>query len=427
MPGKTITSFWLILSWCIFLSSCKTNDRFVARRLREPFRQFLRHPLLGSSHVGVFMKEAGKEKPLLSFQKNKRFIPASNVKILTAYLALKSGQDSSITARVINKNYRHLLIEPMMDPAFLHADFQKHNFLDTLVKYDTLTFIAKEVVPYGPGWAWEDFDRFFMPEISAFPMYGNVVKISRDSSGNNVYPGYFKDSLSANKHAFRRVFCRNQFNIPAISKGQKLIIPFIPDKRTLEGMLRDTLGNKVIFWLEGFNEKISREIKGQPMDTLIRLMMARSDNFYADHLLHHVAECKDWHGKVPDWYTLYLPAMNDHPVLVDGSGLSRYNLISPSDLCVVLEKKWDEVGAKKIRNLYTCGYDAALEKEFGHFGENLLAKTGSMSGIFCLSGYLKSSRGKNLIFSVMINGHVNNLSNCKLLINNLLKEVYNAY
>jgi len=119
--------------------------------------------------------------------------------------------------------------------------------------------------------------------------------------------------------------------------------------------------------------------------------------------------------------------MHDKPVMVDGSGLSRYNLISPSDLCVVMEKKWEDIGEKKIRTIYTSGYDAALEKEFGHFGENLHAKTGSMSGIFCLSGYLKSSKGRNLVFSVMINGHVSNTANCKWLINNLLQEVYNAH
>lgn len=395
--------------------------------MRKPLREFRQHPVLESAHVGVLIKEAGQQKPILAYQENKRFIPASNVKILTAYLALQSGLDSTISAQVQTKNSRHLLIQPLADPGFLHPDFEKQNFLDSLKAYDTLTFFTKSVERYGPGWAWEDFDRPFMPEIAAFPLYGNTVRISGDTSGYTVTPRYFTDSLIVGNQPFRRAFDRNQFVIPPVAERKKMAIPFITGQHTTEALLRDTLGEKVIFWKDLGEETFNREIKGQPLDTLVKKMMLRSDNFYAEHVLRQLAKRFLWEGSVSDWFVHHLPAMSDNPVLVDGSGLSRYNLISPSDLCVVLEHQWQQIGETEIRAVYMNGNNSPLRDGFTNFGENIMFKTGSMAGIFCLSGYLKTKAGRILTFSVMINGHRTYPDACKKIIRDLLQQVREKY
>ncbi len=50
------------------------------------------------------------------------------------------------------------------------------------------------LIKFAPGWAWEDFDSYFSPERSAFPMYGNVIRIQNQNE-INVVPAFFENKL----------------------------------------------------------------------------------------------------------------------------------------------------------------------------------------------------------------------------------------
>ena len=52
-------------------------------------------------------------------------------------------------------------------------------------------FTAK---PFGQGWSWDDYDASYMPSRSAFPMYGNVVRVAKTGAQLQVTPSFFKDS-----------------------------------------------------------------------------------------------------------------------------------------------------------------------------------------------------------------------------------------
>jgi len=96
----------------------------------------------------------------------------------------------------------------------------------------------------------------------------------------------------------------------------------------------------------------------------------------------------------------------DGAQLVDGSGLSRRDVIAPDVLLAVLQKMFDATGTSPwMTALPIAGVDGSLENRMkGTPAErNVLAKTGTMSNIRSLAGYVTTRDGEHLAFVVMVN------------------------
>ena len=142
-------------------------------------------------------------------------------------------------------------------------------------------------------------------------------------------------------------------------------------------------------------------------------MMYESDNFVAEQLLLLCAGVKYdtlQQEKIIPWVKDSLfGALPTPPRWVDGSGLSRYNLITPRYLTGVLQRLYREQPHERLFSLFPAGGVSGTLAEWyrGPDGKPFVfAKSGSMSGVQCLSGYLLTKSGKTLIFSFMHNNFV---------------------
>src|SRR5262249_9428563 len=91
--------------------------------------------------------------------------------------------------------------------------------------------------------------------------------------------------------------------------------------------------------------------------------------------------------------------------LVDGSGLSRRDVLAPATLLAVLIRMYDSGGTSAwMRGLPVAGVDGTLAARMkGTAAENnVLAKTGTMSNVRSLAGYVKTRDGEPLAFVVMV-------------------------
>jgi serine-type D-Ala-D-Ala carboxypeptidase/endopeptidase (penicillin-binding protein 4) len=95
--------------------------------------------------------------------------------------------------------------------------------------------------------------------------------------------------------------------------------------------------------------------------------------------------------------------------LADGSGLSRYNLTSP-ELVVALLARMDESVYRDvwIESLPLAGRDGTLAGRMRDppLIEQVRAKTGTLTGVRALSGYLTTRSGERIVFSTFINNHM---------------------
>lgn len=98
--------------------------------------------------------------------------------------------------------------------------------------------------------------------------------------------------------------------------------------------------------------------------------------------------------------------------LADGSGLSRYNIVSPEMTTSLLRHMVvgtdDSTRAAFIRSLPVAGVDGTLggRMRSGPAHANARAKTGTMSHACALSGYVTTRAGTELAFSIMANNYI---------------------
>jgi D-alanyl-D-alanine carboxypeptidase/D-alanyl-D-alanine-endopeptidase (penicillin-binding protein 4) len=103
-------------------------------------------------------------------------------------------------------------------------------------------------------------------------------------------------------------------------------------------------------------------------------------------------------------------------IFLDGSGLSRRNLVTPAAVVRLLvyaaRQPW---GPAYEESLPVSGTDGSLQDRLGKNGATGLvhAKTGTLSHVNALSGYAQTLGGRRLVFSIFCNNH--NLPGSKTL------------
>ena len=94
----------------------------------------------------------------------------------------------------------------------------------------------------------------------------------------------------------------------------------------------------------------------------------------------------------------------DAAQLIDGSGLSRRNAVAPETLVSILLRMYDASGVSPwMTGLPLAGIDGTLaDRMTGTAAErNVRAKTGTMSNIRTLAGYVRTRDGEMLAFAIM--------------------------
>jgi D-alanyl-D-alanine carboxypeptidase/D-alanyl-D-alanine-endopeptidase (penicillin-binding protein 4) len=172
-------------------------------------------------------------------------------------------------------------------------------------------------------------------------------------------------------------------------------------------------------------------IHSQPTDSLLKPMMHRSDNFFAEQALLMVSnEVLGYmnNGKIID--TILKTSLADlphRPRWADASGLSRYNLFTPKDFVAILQKMKAEFGMDRLRVIFPAGGEGTLSNFYKAERPYLYAKTGTLSGVVALSGYLTTAQGKELIVSVLINNHRSGPVQIRRTIEIFLQNIHDRY
>jgi serine-type D-Ala-D-Ala carboxypeptidase/endopeptidase (penicillin-binding protein 4) len=258
-----------------------------------------------AAHTGISIYDPSTSKYLYNYQGDKYFVPASNTKIPTCYAAMKYLGDSLVGLRYIKTDPQNVYLIPTGDPTFLHADFNRQPVYELLKTFEgvTLTLNNWRENGLGNGWAWNDYNDSYEAERSAFPIYGNCLSFTRHNEILKVSPS---KGLKFDAYISKGVIPWDNFNIRRFknensyqlknseNRFSSQTVPFIPNDSIVLIMLEDTLKNlhfKGAFNVLGINginnsmPEVVNTIHSQPTDSLLKPMMHRSDNFFAEQTL----------------------------------------------------------------------------------------------------------------------------------------------
>ena len=151
-----------------------------------------------------------------------------------------------------------------------------------------------------------------------------------------------------------------------------------------------------------------------------------SINLFAEALGHLVANGDNWTDRLSVLFSqLHIDASGI--TLKDASGLSVFDAVPAclfTDLLVNIGQQKENAF---IRSLPVAGIDGGLAgycSAWPLLKNNLKAKTGSMSGVRCLAGFLVDSTGEQLAFTVMVNHYKCTTSQLQKAIGRFLNHLY---
>ena len=432
------THFNLILIASIALFSCSTSKK-IGRMAKN---DVLENEVFVSAHTGISIYEPATGKYWFNYQGNKYFVPASNTKLPTCYAAMKYLGDSLTGIKYIETN-DSLIVIAAGDPTFLHPDFPVQRVFDFLKNNDKPVSIKTSDwndERWGSGWSWNDYSDDYAPERSAMPVYGNVLRLSCTLDNLEFLPGYFKKDVSINNDLDKNLYpgnvhrnmAENNFFVTAANPSKHYTeTPFTTSDSLLASLLADTLRKAVsIHNADGYTKNINeKQLHSQPTDSMLRILMHRSDNFFAEQSLLMVSD--KLLGVMNDDMIIDTLLKTDFkdlpqkPHWVDGSGLSHYNLFSPQDFVAILNKIKNEFGMDRIKSILATGGTGTIRSYYKADSGFIYAKTGTLSGVVALSGYLYTKKNKLLIFSVLVNNHRTSSTNIRRAVEKFIEEVRN--
>lgn len=457
----------LILSLLVFFFSCSVSKQ-ISKSAKD---NVLKNDALQTAHVGISIYEPLTGKYWYNYQADNYFVPASNTKLPTCYAAMKYLGDSLVGLRYTVYNDGSITVQSTGDPTFLHPDFKKqpvYSFLNSVK--DPINVIPShwQEMPWGRGWNWDDLLEAYAPERSEFPIYGNVARFYLVNDTLSVIPNFllnrnYSSILHVNEHrttneflrskkfSMQRSFDSNYFYLSSSSSSFKYseipfrtnIPPVITEKEIKDqnasladkipyAFLEDTLHKKFAYKIcvDKCFEKYSI-IHSQPTASLLKPMMHRSDNFFAEQTLLMVSN--ELLGVMNDEKIIDTLLKTDFknlpqkPRWVDGSGLSRYNLFTPQDFVFILNKMKNDFGMERIKTILPTGNEGTLEGRFAMDSNYIFAKTGTLSGVVSLSGFLYTKKNKLLIFSVLVNNHNSSAGEIRRAVERFVEGIREKY
>lgn len=409
---KGINFSQLFILFIFFLST--------ACSVRQAQKTLLQDPALKGAHVGVAVYNVSNEKWIDKHWSDLYYTPASNTKILSCYLGMRYLGDS-IPGWKMAENKDSLFLMPLGDPTFLHPDFSYQPVADMIRQTKKQVVLCLPDYPdafasYGRGWAWDDYAEDYQPERNRFNIYGNVLTVSNTKAGIQIQPSaLIKNQPPPTQYTewTRDKFSNQFFPTGKTIKDSLQQIPFITDKTyaLAKTLIEDTLHPAFPLVIQkGWHSAGSQILKTVPTDSLLKIMMHRSDNFFAEQIF--LMASQQIIGTINDKAIIDTILKSDFaflpqtPQWADGSGLSRFNLNTPENYVALLRKMENDFSFNRIKGVFAQGGKTSLAAYYKNIPGELYAKTGTLGNQIALSGYITTNKGTHLLFSVLVANHI---------------------
>ena len=422
------------------------TDRDVQSLKRDVDRILARRVLRGT-HLGFIAIDTVHGKVLYTRNADEEFMPASNFKLLVGSAALRTlglGFTFKTTVSTDGTNLylkgggdAQLSATDLEDAAAKVAAVQAH-FSGALIT--DASYFGGQM--YQPGWSWDDLPYYYAPLVSALSLEENVLHLyfrpgpavgtpavlraepQTDALklDNEITTGArgSKDTTDISRDFSDWSTLKLTGSYPIDAKESGDVRPAVPDPAAYAGdvFLKSLRAHGVTVdagmhsGTQPAGAKLLWSHDSEPMPNLLADFWQPSDNLMGELFLLALGVAR---GGTPDPMTAgvneeqrFLKSIGVDASTVsiaDGSGLSQYDRITPHDLLMILQRDWNSPYRNIVIDaLPQSGVSGTLKTAYSGTPaeKNVFAKTGSISHVRTISGFLRTRRHGTVTFSFML-------------------------
>lgn len=440
----------------LVLAGCAATD--TAREVQSAVAELVATEALAGGRVGVLVADGESGQVLAEHAADRGFATASNMKLLSSAVALQTlGEEFTTTTDLVVRGeirdgvlMGDVVLRGHGDPTFGEGpggDAALRAFADALQKLGIRSILGRVIgdaswqgdETLGLGWQWDYLDEDYAAPFGGLCFAGNVVtvRVRPGVSGPELrvlpvlerFPTVAVTQVAAGAKteiAAHRVLGSEKIVVRgtiAVDAKEQVLQVAVRDPSAfaaaaftaaLRGRGIAIEGAAVDFVAFAGPERIVASNTSPTLAAIVRLLLTHSNNLYAEQVWRLAARvavgdastsAAERHAKS------VLAALGvdvGGMVLADGSGLSRRNLVQPRQIARLLVAMHGSPHREAfLAGLPVAGQTGTLRTRFadGPARDHVQAKTGYISRVVCLSGYVqrKAKNAAPLVFSVMLN------------------------
>lgn len=453
----------VVVAISIVLPAARSAERLDGRALEKRLNAVLdRHPTAERATVTLKVVDLESGETLVDRGGDRLQVPASNLKIYTSACALDTFGPEHRFETVVRA-------AGPIERGVLQGDLQLIGGGDAMLSSEDLQKLARRVVEelgvktiqgevvvdnsryasrmLGPGWMWDDEAEYYNMSVTPLMVDFNVaaVKLTPNAQGMataalvppSIQPplvGVAESKNSGGSLAWRRPLTTpiEYRSDRKLEKRADVRLSVHDPAAWVAGMFTEMLREAGVEFspakteggdVAGKNQRVTKELahEGPTLAETLKHFNHVSENAVGEVLLHEIAlargaERPDWPDGakiISEWLVERAKLEPGSFRYVDGSGLSRYNLISADSSVRLLQhlKQGDDF-EPFFQSLPTS--EVALDNEMlagardKSNSPRVSAKGGSMSSVSTMSGYIRTLDGRLLAFSLLANGFIGN-------------------
>jgi D-alanyl-D-alanine carboxypeptidase/D-alanyl-D-alanine-endopeptidase (penicillin-binding protein 4) len=467
-----------------------TSIQVYSQQTTSFISDFVQRDIFKHATISLSVLEVNGNKHVAGHRPQKSMVPASSFKVLSTFSAIdllgeefKYNTVVGYTGELLDDGTLEgdLLIIGSGDPSLGSKHFSDIDDLSELldkivkaVKSKGITCISGHVIcddsyvqspAIVPDWKWDDIANYYGAGAWGLNVHDNLYYIYFQQKpkegqepqirryGPKVPSLTFDNRVKTGKQGSGD----NAYIFGGPSNNQKTIEGTIP-AGSKEFFIKGAIPNPPLFFafhtfhalkdqgvkIDGYSRSntplASRESMTEvvhftsvPLIDIAKKTNEKSDNVYAEALLHTLAKPKEMTDSYGDFMEAHLESLGldiGSFSMSDGSGLSTNNLISSKLLADFLRYYGVQFGLEKATNLLPLAGEEGTVKYFLQKRScqgRVWAKSGSMGGVLSYSGYIKAKSGKWLSFAVIVNGFTVKHREVRKQLEDLIDHLFQAH
>jgi D-alanyl-D-alanine carboxypeptidase/D-alanyl-D-alanine-endopeptidase (penicillin-binding protein 4) len=382
--------------------------------------------------VAISVKDIASGKTVYKLNDTRPMPPASTLKLLTFSAAFdKLGKDYEFTTALYKTKNNDLLLKLGADPYFTSGELGemiKAAKVQKIISPNNF-YIDDSIIDkkeWGEGWQWDDELNPLMSKISAYNIDKNLLPVVITPTTNGApaqihtakfYPVTFSNLVTTTKDVSKVELCRNNAISPDIitieghvSSQVTKNIPVNNPKRYFTLRLEELIRKEKIDYYKPFNHQPPttnhqpiKEIK-HPILLAAEDVLKNSNNLVAESVFKIAGGgTQEGAAKMFQAYADKIGLDTCGIRIVDGSGVSKNNLVTADFMTSFLVLRAKQPDFEEFKNMLAKANEGTLADRMLYFNDKIHAKTGTLSDVSAIAGYITAKSGKVYAFDIMIN------------------------